>query len=61
MATVRDETYALSSHFSPLIGILCMDIAESLANIYGKHYKSYISAAYVKYLEAEGARVVPVW
>ncbi|KAL9906131.1 lethal (3) 72Dr [Glossina fuscipes fuscipes] len=47
--------------YSPLIGILCMDIAQELQRKYGDDIHSYISAAYVKYLESMGARVVPIW
>uniref|UniRef100_D3TMZ6 folate gamma-glutamyl hydrolase n=1 Tax=Glossina morsitans morsitans TaxID=37546 RepID=D3TMZ6_GLOMM len=47
--------------YSPLIGILCMDIAQELQRKYGELIHSYISAAYVKYLESMGARVVPIW
>ncbi|XP_055844404.1 gamma-glutamyl hydrolase [Episyrphus balteatus] len=45
----------------PIIGILCIDVATKLYELYGPTVKSYIAASYVKFLECSGARVVPIW
>lgn len=45
----------------PIIGILCVDIAQALQQLYGSENHSYLDAAYVKYLEAAGAKVIPIW
>ncbi|KAH8295750.1 hypothetical protein KR018_006754 [Drosophila ironensis] len=45
----------------PTIGVMCIDIVTKLQNQYGSDYHSYIAASYVKYLEASGAHVVPIW
>ncbi|XP_005182858.1 gamma-glutamyl hydrolase [Musca domestica] len=50
-----------NENFSPVIGILCIDIASALQKNYGKENQSYLAASYVKYLEAAGARVIPIW
>lgn len=50
-----------NNNFTPVIGILCIDIATALRKTYGNEYNSYIVASYVKYLESAGARVVPIW
>ncbi|XP_034481664.1 gamma-glutamyl hydrolase isoform X2 [Drosophila innubila] len=46
----------------PTVGVLCIDIASKLIEIYPDeaHY-SYIAASYVKCLESAGAFVVPIW
>ncbi|XP_061386415.1 gamma-glutamyl hydrolase B-like [Musca vetustissima] len=46
---------------TPVIGILCMDIATTLQNRYGREYQSYLAASYVRFLEAAGAKVIPIW
>ena len=43
----------------PIIGVLAQEISWSLVDFF-PNSSSYISASYVKYLEAAGARVVPV-
>lgn len=50
-----------NNNFTPVIGIMCIDIATALQKTYGEEYTSYIAASYVKYLESAGARVVPIW
>ncbi|XP_032242686.1 gamma-glutamyl hydrolase [Nematostella vectensis] len=42
----------------PIIGVLSQD-SSGFKNL-GKHGKSYIASSYIKYLEAAGARVVPI-
>ena len=45
----------------PIIGILAQELPGSLEEFYnGTNFTSYIGAAYVKYIEAAGARVVPI-
>ena len=44
----------------PIIGILSQELSDTLEEWYGDNYTSYIGAAYIKYVEAAGARVVPV-
>jgi hypothetical protein len=45
---------------SPMIGILTQTLSDKQQEKLG--YKSYIVAAYVKYIEAAGGRVVPmIW
>ncbi|XP_016965109.1 gamma-glutamyl hydrolase [Drosophila biarmipes] len=46
---------------TPTIGILCIDVATKLQNLFGQDYYCYIVASYVKFLEASGAHVVPIW
>ena len=43
----------------PIVGILAQELSYSLMEIF-TNKTSYIGAAYVKYIEAAGARVVPV-
>jgi hypothetical protein len=43
----------------PIIGVLAQEISYSLVDFF-PNSSSYISASYVKFLEAAGARVVPV-
>ncbi|XP_065361133.1 gamma-glutamyl hydrolase-like [Calliphora vicina] len=50
-----------NNNFTPVIGILCMDIAADLRKSFGNDYYSYIAANYVKYLESAGGRVIPIW
>uniref|UniRef100_A0A1I8NU22 Folate gamma-glutamyl hydrolase n=1 Tax=Stomoxys calcitrans TaxID=35570 RepID=A0A1I8NU22_STOCA len=47
--------------FLPIIGILCVDIAQPLQNLHGNEVHSYLAASYVKYLETAGAKVIPIW
>lgn len=49
------------SNQRPIIGILCIDVATKLYELYGPTVKSYIAASYVKFLELSGAQVVPIW
>jgi len=45
----------------PIIAVLSQELSWSLVKAYGdRNYSSYIGAAYVKYVEMAGARVVPV-
>jgi len=54
-----DEKDELNSR--PIIGILAQELSRSLSEAYQAYnYTSYIGAAYVKYVESAGARVVPV-
>ncbi|CAG0889680.1 unnamed protein product [Cyprideis torosa] len=63
---LRPPTNALTSNAAeenlrPVIGILAQEIPGSLEDMEEAINKtSYIAASYVKYLEAAGARVVPV-
>lgn len=45
------------------IGIVCMDLAQSLDAIFGAGHSwhSYLPTSYVKHLEASGALVIPIW
>ena len=52
------ESYNLNNR--PIIGILAQELSHLLVPWYGDNYTSYISAAYVKYIEQAGARVAPV-
>ncbi|XP_017841143.1 gamma-glutamyl hydrolase [Drosophila busckii] len=54
-------TANVSKTKTPNVGVLCIDNAKIFEEIYGKINHSYISCAYVKYLEAAGAHVVPIW
>ena len=44
----------------PIIGILAQELSVNLEKWYGDNYTSYIDSSYIKYIEAAGARVVPV-
>lgn len=45
----------------PIIGVLAQGLPHSLVDVFAESNKTtYIGAAYVKYLESAGARVVPV-
>ena len=44
----------------PIIGILEQELIVNLEKWYGDNYTSYIDSSYIKYIEAAGARVVPV-
>jgi len=44
----------------PNVGVLCIDMASKLGEIYPDQH-SYIPASYVKYLQSAGALVVPIW
>ncbi|XP_020816829.1 gamma-glutamyl hydrolase isoform X1 [Drosophila serrata] len=46
---------------TPTIGVMCIDIATKLQKHFGEEYHSYLAASYIKYLEASGAHVAPVW
>ena len=52
------KTYDLN--YRPIVGILTQELSHLLEPWFGNNYTSYISAAYVKYIEQAGARVVPV-
>ncbi|XP_069700745.1 gamma-glutamyl hydrolase-like [Periplaneta americana] len=53
----------------PIIGILThelsyrypLDSLEPMERSYSNKHRSYIAASYVKFMEAAGARVVPIW
>ncbi|KAH8364600.1 hypothetical protein KR084_008670 [Drosophila pseudotakahashii] len=45
----------------PTVGVMCIDIATRLQENFGRKFYSYIAASYVKFLEASGAHVVPIW
>ena len=44
----------------PIIGILAQELSVNLEKWYGDNNTSYIDSSYIKYIEAAGARVVPV-
>ena len=44
----------------PVIGVVCQPLEDDMTQPIYNGYKTYIMAAYVKYLEASGARVVPM-
>ena len=45
----------------PIVAVLSQELPRSLENAFpNENYTSYIGAAYVKYIEQAGARVVPV-
>lgn len=45
----------------PIVGILAQAISHSLEDVFADmNFTSYIGAAYVKFMESSGARVVPV-
>ena len=54
---VQDDEIVLKNA-RPIIGILAQELPNSLQESYNE--TSYIGAAYVKYIEAAGARVVPI-
>ncbi|EDW95464.1 uncharacterized protein Dyak_GE19535, isoform B [Drosophila yakuba] len=45
----------------PTVGVMCIDMATRLQQNFCGAYHSYIAASYVKFLEASGAHVVPIW
>lgn len=46
----------------PSIGVMCIDVAQSLENHLGSGFwHSYLPVSYVKQLESVGAIVVPIW
>jgi len=65
-AQVFDEpqqiiTATASLNPRPIIGVLAQGLPHSLVDVFAESNKTtYIGAAYVKYLESAGARVVPV-
>jgi len=47
--------------YRPIVAVLSQELSRSLRTAYqNENYTSYIGAAYVKYVEMAGARVVPV-
>jgi gamma-glutamyl hydrolase len=48
----------LSQNDRPIVGILAYPVADSNERQYGSHY---IAASYVKYVESNGGRVVPIY
>lgn len=47
---------------TPIIGVMCMDMAQSLNAYYEPgHWLSYLPASYMRHLEASGALVIPIW
>lgn len=50
----------LSVNERPVIGILSQELTEYMQGKFPGNYTSYIAASYVKYIEAGGARVVPI-
>ena len=59
-SNISEEHESPELNYRPIIGILAQELSRSLEEWYGDNYTSYIGAAYVKYIEAAGARVVPV-
>lgn len=51
----------IEAHNRPIIGILTQEISKTFEHLYPGQYDSYISASYVKFIEASGARVIPIW
>ncbi|KAJ9577323.1 hypothetical protein L9F63_006106, partial [Diploptera punctata] len=53
----------------PIIGILThelsykypLDLSNPMEKKYNGNHRSYIAASYVKFVEAAGARVIPIW
>lgn len=45
----------------PIIGVLAEEILFSLDKNWPGVYDSYIAASYIKFVEAGGARAVPIW
>ncbi|XP_064541978.1 gamma-glutamyl hydrolase A isoform X2 [Drosophila montana] len=55
-----------SNRGQPCVGVMCMDMAQSLSFLCGLHTgsdkeTSYLAASYPKCVEAAGASVVPIW
>ena len=50
----------LDTNTQPVIGILTQTLENSMTGPEYAGYKSYIMSSYVKYMEAQGARVVPI-
>ena len=55
-----DDDKSEDFNYRPIIGVLAQELSEALVPWYGDNYTSYIGAAYVKWIEQAGARVVPV-
>jgi len=55
-------SYSLALNNRPIIGIVSQEISYALDDLLppGHNYTSHIAASYVKWLEAAGARVVPI-
>ncbi|XP_063709500.1 gamma-glutamyl hydrolase A-like [Culicoides brevitarsis] len=54
----------------PIVGVLAQEISLDSADVFGddfllksirNHWQSYIAASYVKFIESQAARVVPIW
>jgi hypothetical protein len=52
---------AVEINEEPIIGVLSQEVSYYLDGKYPGQFKSYIAASYVKFVEAGGARVVPIW
>lgn len=52
-------TLLLTLLFKPSVGILSQELPRTLASI-SPNRTSYIAASYVKWIEGQGARVVPI-
>lgn len=48
-------------HDRPVIGVLVQEITKVFELLYPNKYETFIAASYVKWIEAGGARVVPIW
>lgn len=48
-------------HDRPVIGVLVQEISTVFELMYPNQFDSFVPASYVKWIEAGGARVVPVW
>lgn len=49
------------AHDRPIIGVLTQEVSRVFEAMYSKQYNSFVPASYVKWIEAGGARVVPIW
>ncbi|XP_075163458.1 lethal (3) 72Dr [Haematobia irritans] len=58
---MSESSHGYGDKFVPVIGILCMDIAQALQQMFGNENHSYLAVSYVKYLETAGAKVIPIW
>lgn len=45
----------------PIVGILAVDIVQPTKSPHKDKPFSHITASFVKFIEASGARVVPIW
>ena len=55
-----EHVHTQELNYRPIIGILAQEMHPDLVPWFNDNYTSYIGAAYVKYIEQAGARVVPV-